>query len=163
MLLSLYHTILLLCFSKKRIYVHTWKHWWEIDWQRSMLKHKKNDLNNLKIWNRRLDCWIIHFNFYNQLSTFFLFLYNWWNFDIIVKLQLQEWIRTIVANRVADGGKSWSDFFSMHNSGTYNNQWMVIDYKLFKPKKHIRYSYIVEPVIKLKWILWATVTFHHDK
>ncbi|XP_050733452.1 putative phospholipase B-like 2 [Eriocheir sinensis] len=52
--------------------------------------------------------------------------------------ELQEWIRTIVANRVAADGKSWSDFFSMHNSGTYNNQWMVVDYKLFKPGKAIR-------------------------
>lgn len=53
-------------------------------------------------------------------------------------LQLQEWIRTIVANRVGVDGKSWSDFFSMHNSGTYNNQWMVVDYKLFKRNQSIK-------------------------
>lgn len=58
--------------------------------------------------------------------------------DSNVKIQLQEWIRTIVANRVATDGKSWSNYFSMHNSGTYNNQWMVVDYKLFKPGKDIR-------------------------
>lgn len=52
--------------------------------------------------------------------------------------ELQEWIRTIVANRLAEDGKSWTDFFSMHNSGTYNNQWMVVDYKLFKPRQHVR-------------------------
>lgn len=52
--------------------------------------------------------------------------------------ELQEWIRTIVANRLGIDGKSWSNFFSMHNSGTYNNQWMVVDYKLFKPQKDIR-------------------------
>ena len=57
------------------------------------------------------------------------------------------WIRNIVANRMASTGKAWVDIFSMYNSGTYeldyfaskslsysyNNQWMVIDYKLFTP------------------------------
>ncbi|XP_066989781.1 putative phospholipase B-like 2 [Macrobrachium rosenbergii] len=52
--------------------------------------------------------------------------------------EIMEWLRTIVANRLAVDGKSWSDFFSMHNSGTYNNQWMVLDYKLFKPGKRIQ-------------------------
>ncbi|XP_042204153.1 putative phospholipase B-like 2 isoform X2 [Homarus americanus] len=52
--------------------------------------------------------------------------------------ELQEWIRTIVANRIGEDGKSWTNFFSMHNSGTYNNQWMVVDYKLFEPKKYIK-------------------------
>lgn len=52
--------------------------------------------------------------------------------------ELLEWIRTIVANRIGENGKNWTHYFSMHNSGTYNNQWMVVDYKLFKPTKHIR-------------------------
>ncbi|XP_063605889.1 putative phospholipase B-like 2 isoform X2 [Penaeus indicus] len=52
--------------------------------------------------------------------------------------ELMEWMRTIVANRLATDGKSWANFFSMHNSGTYNNQWMVVDYKLFKPRKQIK-------------------------
>lgn len=52
--------------------------------------------------------------------------------------EILEWIRTIVANRLAEDGQSWTKFFSMHNSGTYNNQWMVVDYKLFKPGKRIK-------------------------
>uniref|UniRef100_A0A131YKS0 Phospholipase B-like n=1 Tax=Rhipicephalus appendiculatus TaxID=34631 RepID=A0A131YKS0_RHIAP len=44
-----------------------------------------------------------------------------------------EFVRNIVANRLATTGKEWSDLFAEHNSGTYNNQWMVLDYKKFKP------------------------------
>ena len=43
-----------------------------------------------------------------------------------------EWIRAVVANNLATSGEEWSDVFARHNSGTYNNQWMVVDYKLFR-------------------------------
>ena len=41
--------------------------------------------------------------------------------------------RSTVANRLATDGKSWTNIFSIHNSGTYNNQWMVVDYNKFTP------------------------------
>ena len=44
-------------------------------------------------------------------------------------------IRNIVANRLATDGDSWTDIFSKYNSGTYNNQWMVVDYNKFQPGK----------------------------
>ena len=50
---------------------------------------------------------------------------------------LFEGFRSAVANRLAHNGKSWTDLFSKHNSGTYNNQWMVLDYKQFKPGQPI--------------------------
>ena len=46
-----------------------------------------------------------------------------------------EGIRATVANRLAHNGKSWTHIFSKRNSGTYNNQWMVLDYQKFKPGK----------------------------
>ncbi|XP_003461406.1 putative phospholipase B-like 2 [Cavia porcellus] len=44
-----------------------------------------------------------------------------------------EWLRNTVANRLAVDGASWADVFKRLNSGTYNNQWMVVDYKAFTP------------------------------
>ena len=44
-----------------------------------------------------------------------------------------EYIRSIVANRLASGGESWCEIFKKFNSGTYNNQWMIVDYNLFTP------------------------------
>ncbi|KAM5237747.1 putative phospholipase B-like 2 [Ctenodactylus gundi] len=44
-----------------------------------------------------------------------------------------EWVRNIVANRLALDGAAWADIFKGFNSGTYNNQWMIVDYKAFVP------------------------------
>lgn len=48
---------------------------------------------------------------------------------------VMEWLRNIVANRLAATGKEWADLFRKYNSGTYNNQWMIVDYKHFTPGK----------------------------
>ncbi|XP_020631773.1 putative phospholipase B-like 2 [Orbicella faveolata] len=48
-----------------------------------------------------------------------------------------EWIRSIVANRLARTTVEWGYYFSQHNSGTYNNEWMVLDYKQFTPGEPI--------------------------
>lgn len=58
--------------------------------------------------------------------------------NVTAEGEILEWMRVIVSNRIATDGKTWSDYFSMHNSGTYNNQWMIVDYKQFKPFHHIK-------------------------
>ena len=35
----------------------------------------------------------------------------------------------MVANRLSRTGASWAQIFEVYNSGTYNNQWMVVDYE----------------------------------
>ena len=40
-----------------------------------------------------------------------------------------------VANMLADSGKAWSELVAQHNSGTCNNQYVVVDLKLFQPNK----------------------------
>jgi hypothetical protein len=42
------------------------------------------------------------------------------------------WIRTMVANRLATNGPDWASSFSKYNSGTYNNEFHVVDYNLFE-------------------------------
>ncbi|XP_048582385.1 putative phospholipase B-like 2 [Nematostella vectensis] len=51
---------------------------------------------------------------------------------------LLEWVRVMIANRLARTSDEWTFLFSKHNSGTYNNQWMVLDYKLFTPGQPIQ-------------------------
>jgi len=43
-----------------------------------------------------------------------------------------SWHRALLANRMASTGQDWVNVFSKYNSGTYNNQWIVLDYKQFK-------------------------------
>lgn len=43
------------------------------------------------------------------------------------------WVRNGVANRLATTGQEWQGIFSRLNSGTYNNEYMILDYKLFTP------------------------------
>lgn len=40
------------------------------------------------------------------------------------------WIRSMVASRMAVSAPQWTQLFALYNSGTYNNQYMVVDYKL---------------------------------
>uniref|UniRef100_A0A8C8IU10 Phospholipase B-like n=1 Tax=Oncorhynchus tshawytscha TaxID=74940 RepID=A0A8C8IU10_ONCTS len=44
---------------------------------------------------------------------------------------VMEWLRNIVANRLAASGKEWAEIFSKHNR--YNNQWMIVEYRHFTP------------------------------
>ena len=41
------------------------------------------------------------------------------------------WVRAVVSNYLALDGESWSKLFSAHASGTYTNQWMVLDMSKF--------------------------------
>lgn len=51
----------------------------------------------------------------------------------IVPESLLYWVRVTAATRVTSSAKDWVVEFARYNSGTYNNQWMVLDLKLFTP------------------------------
>jgi hypothetical protein len=55
-------------------------------------------------------------------------------FDSVTTSTVPYWVRVIVANQLAASSPAWHSVFYKFNSGTYNNQWMTVDYKLFTPK-----------------------------
>ncbi|KAG2387498.1 hypothetical protein C9374_001092 [Naegleria lovaniensis] len=59
--------------------------------------------------------------------------YNSTLFKLIKPESLLCWVRSVVASRLAYTAKEWVDLFSLHSSGTYNNQWMALDMKKFTP------------------------------
>ncbi len=62
---------------------------------------------------------------------------------------LLSWVRTIIANRLASDGHNWTRIFSRENSGTYNNQFMVLDLKLIDTENRNIYDnalWIIEQV-----------------
>ena len=43
-----------------------------------------------------------------------------------------SWIASLTANRLARDGEEWTHIFRRHNAGTYNCQWMVLDFNKLK-------------------------------
>ena len=56
----------------------------------------------------------------------------------VVPETVPYFIRVTVANRLSSSGQEWVDTFSKYNSGTYCNQWMIVDHKQFVPNQPIR-------------------------
>ncbi|XP_074553002.1 phospholipase B-like 1 [Halichoeres trimaculatus] len=48
-------------------------------------------------------------------------------YDLITPKSLLAWQRVRLANGLARDGEEWAKTFSLYNSGTYNNQYMVLD------------------------------------
>jgi hypothetical protein len=47
------------------------------------------------------------------------------------------WQRTMLANRLTDNAKDWAFVYTKYNSGTYNNQFQVLDLKLIDTKNGV--------------------------
>eukprot|EP01036_Dinobryon_divergens_P034039 gene34039-43981_t len=60
-------------------------------------------------------------------------MYNPELLKLVVPDSLLSWSRARVSNQLAANGQEWADTFSLHHSGTYVNQWMVVDYDRFTP------------------------------
>ena len=53
-------------------------------------------------------------------------------YDYVNPKNIFTWFRAIHTMWTADNGKDWTETFIKHNSGTYNNQYLVVDTKKFK-------------------------------
>lgn len=54
-------------------------------------------------------------------------------YNLIVPQSALSWVRSMVANTLARTGHHWAQIFSKFNSGTYNNQWMILNLNRFQP------------------------------
>jgi hypothetical protein len=54
-------------------------------------------------------------------------------YKLVTPNSLLCWMRVMVANVMATNGYEWTHIIQPYNSGTYNNQYMVIDTKQFVP------------------------------
>ena len=64
--------------------------------------------------------------------------YNHALFGAVTPKSVPYWIRAMVANQQATSGAEWMEAFARHNSGTYNNAWIVVDFAKFIPGKPLR-------------------------
>jgi hypothetical protein len=53
--------------------------------------------------------------------------------DYITSASIFTWARTIASHQQATSGRNWADLFAYEHSGTYNNQWMIMDHSKFYP------------------------------
>lgn len=60
-------------------------------------------------------------------------LFNLDLLDLVVPQLTLSWMRVIVSNQLAQSGSNWPEIFVRYHSGTYTNQWMVLDLNLFTP------------------------------
>ncbi len=58
-------------------------------------------------------------------------------YEFIQPNSVPYFLRISIANRLSVTAPQWVSHFSTENSGTYNNQWMAVDYKLFTPNQPI--------------------------
>eukprot|EP00743_Colponemidia_sp_Colp-15_P003531 GILK01003809.1.p1 GENE.GILK01003809.1~~GILK01003809.1.p1 ORF type:complete len:592 (-),score=106.68 GILK01003809.1:9-1784(-) len=60
---------------------------------------------------------------------------------------LANFFRIMAANRLAASAEQWANIFEKYNSGTYNSQWVILDYNKFVPGQQPK------PNSGLLWIL----------
>eukprot|EP00906_Rhabdomonas_costata_P011187 RCo015824 len=60
-------------------------------------------------------------------------IYNKSLFGSVTPKSLLSWQSVMVSNALARNSSEWTQIFAKHCSGTYSNQWMVGDMKLFTP------------------------------
>ncbi|XP_077979884.1 phospholipase B-like 1 [Glandiceps talaboti] len=59
-------------------------------------------------------------------------------YETVVPQSVLAWLRVRAANMLAHNGKEWADVIATHNSGTYNNQYMILNLNLIQLNKTIQ-------------------------
>lgn len=64
-------------------------------------------------------------------------IFNLTLYKLVKPESLLAWQRVLMANSMARNGKDWAQLVRFKNSGTYNNQYMVLDLRKIKLKSNI--------------------------
>jgi len=69
-----------------------------------------------------------------------------------------DFMRIMLANRLAKTGQEWVDLMKKSATGTYSSQWMVVDYNKFKPGKPLENGtlFIIEQIPGISHIMDAS-------
>eukprot|EP00511_Aplanochytrium_stocchinoi_P002354 CAMPEP_0204838798 /NCGR_PEP_ID=MMETSP1346-20131115/31935_1 /ASSEMBLY_ACC=CAM_ASM_000771 /TAXON_ID=215587 /ORGANISM="Aplanochytrium stocchinoi, Strain GSBS06" /LENGTH=451 /DNA_ID=CAMNT_0051975051 /DNA_START=41 /DNA_END=1396 /DNA_ORIENTATION=+ len=59
-------------------------------------------------------------------------------YDVVKPQSLLAWQRVRTASALAKDGEEWYNSFRRYFSGTYANQYIIVDMKLFEPKKDLK-------------------------
>ena len=62
-------------------------------------------------------------------------IFNMSLYDLVVPENLLTWLRAVRSMWLTDNGPDWTTEFIKHNSGTLNNQYLILDTKKFRRKK----------------------------
>jgi len=62
-------------------------------------------------------------------------IYNNVLFDLLIPETLFSWQRARIACSLAKTSPEWVNVFAKYNSGTYNNQWIALNYGIFVPNQ----------------------------
>lgn len=75
-------------------------------------------------------------------------IYNKTLYELVTPKALLAWHRVRLANWLASSGSQWAEYVAEYNSGTYNNQYVVLDLKKIKLKERIEDNalWIVEQI-----------------
>ncbi|XP_078610186.1 phospholipase B-like 1 [Branchiostoma floridae x Branchiostoma japonicum] len=75
-------------------------------------------------------------------------VFNGTLYDLVKPESILAWQRVRTANMLARNGDQWGAIMNVHNSGTYNNQYMIIDLNLIELGKTIHDGalYVVEQI-----------------
>lgn len=98
---------------------------------------------------------------------------NIWDLSIYKNLRtttIPKWIRVNIANKLAENNLEWIELFFKYNSGTHNNQWLIVDYNKFdeyliqqtnkKETERVTEDYLSQSQIKTNSF---NSKFHHNK
>jgi len=118
--------------------------WWSYNSMIRMMKHYRTPLKDEAVTSKDVS-FSSYPGFLESLDDFYLMgnglvmiqttnaVFNQTLYDLVVPESVLAWQRVRVASLIATDAKDWHTRMATHNSGTYENQYMVLDLNKFSP------------------------------